>query len=89
MNKKFLSLIISADILKRKTIFSKNSFINFATSILIIINKYLIIFVHLSIIIRIALYITFSRLLDDKLIIKFIKISFQNTLSTDKEFSFL
>ena len=74
---------------KRKTIYSKNNFINFATSILMIIDKYLIIFIHLSTIIRIALYRTSSRLLNDKSIIKFIKFFFHDTSSTDKEFNFL
>ena len=89
MNKKFLSLIISVDISKYKTIFSKNNLVNFATSILIIIDKYLIIFVHLSTITKIMSYMTFSRLLDDKSIIKFINISFHDTLGTDKEFNSL
>ena len=72
---------------KYKTIFSKNSFVSFAASILMIINNYLIIFIHLLIITRITLYMTLLRLLDDKLIIKFIKIAFHDTLDTDKEFS--
>ena len=89
MNKKFLLLTISADMSKRKTISSKNNFINFATSILMIIDKYLIIFEHLSSIIKITLYIRFSRLLNDKSIIKFGKQNFYDISNTDKEFSFL
>ena len=88
MNKKFLLLTISADISKRKTIFLKNSFVSFAASILIIIDKYLIIFVHLSTMTKIVLYITFSRLLDDKSIIKFIKIFFYDISGTNKELDF-
>ena len=89
MNKEFLLLIIFADMSKYKTIFSKNTFVDFATSILMIINKYLIIFVPLLIIIRIILYITLSRLFNGKSITKFIKISFQNTSHINKELSFL
>ena len=70
---------------KRKTIHSKNNFVNFATSILMITDRYLIIFMHLLTITRIALYITFSRLLDGKSIMKFIEITFHNTSGTDKE----
>ena len=88
MNKKILSLAIFTDMSKHKTIFLKDNFINFATSILMIIDKYLIIFMHLSIITKIALYTTFLRLLDNKSIMKFIKISFHDTSDTDKEFSF-
>ena len=73
---------------KCKTIFSKNTFVNFATSILMIIDKYLIIFIHLSTITRIKLYIILSRLLDDKSMTKFIKISFQDTSDINKELSF-
>ena len=73
MNKEFLLLTISVNILKRKTIFSKNSFVNFATSILMSINRCLIIFMHLLIITKIVLYINSSRLLDDKSIMKLIK----------------
>ena len=74
MNKEVLSLTISADISKCKTIFSKNTFISFKTSILMFIDKYLIIFVHLSIIMKIELYTTLSRLLEDKSMMKFMKI---------------
>ena len=73
MNKEFLLLTISADMSKRKTISLKNIFVNFATLILMIIDRYLIIFMHLSIITRIASYTISSRLLDDKSIMKFIK----------------
>ena len=88
MNKEFLLLTISADISKYKTIFLKNIFVNSATSILMIINKYLIIFVHLSTITKIKLYMILSRLFDDKSMTKFIKIFFQNTLNINKEFNF-
>ena len=70
--------------LKHKTIFLKNSFVNFATSILMIIDKYFIIFGHLLTITKAALYITFSRLLDDKSIMKFIKKN-SMTLQTQTE----
>ena len=89
MNKQFLQLIIFVDILKRKTIFLKNNFVSFAASILMIIDKYLILFVHLLTITRIALYTNLSRLLNDKSIMKFIKKNFQNISDTDKEFNFL
>ena len=89
MNKEFLSLTISANILKYKTFFLKNSFVSFATLILMIIDKYLIIFIHLSTITKIALYKIFLRLLENKSIIKFMKISFHNTLNINKEFSSL
>ena len=75
--------------LKCKTIYLKNTFINFETLILMLIDKYLIIFVHLSIITRIELYTILSRLLKNKLIMKFMKISFQDTSGIDKKFSFL
>ena len=61
---------------KHKIIFSKNNFVSFAASILMIIDRYLIIFMHLSIITKIALYIILSRLFDDKSIMKFIKVFF-------------
>ena len=89
MNKKFLLLTIFADISKCKTTFSKKNFISFAILILIIIDKYLIIFLHLSIIMKIALYMMFSRLLNNKLIMKFIKISFHDTSDTNKKLNFL
>ena len=89
MNKEFLSLTISVDMSKRKTIFLKNSFVNFATSILMIIDKYLVIFMHLLTITKIMSYTISSRLLDDKSIIKFIKISFQNISGTDKKLNSL
>ena len=89
MNKESLSLTISVDISKCETIFLKNSFVNFATSILMIIDKYLIIFVHLSTIMKILFYTMFSRLLDVKSIIKFIKISFHDISGTNKKFNFL
>ena len=53
-----------------------------------IIDKYLIIFVHLSTITRIELYTILSRLLDGKSMMKFIEIFFQNTSDIDKEFNF-
>ena len=89
MNEKFLLLIVSADMLKCKTIFSKNTFVSFKTLIQMFVNKYLIIFVYLSIIIRIELYMTLSRLFKDKLIMKFIKYFFQNTSDIDKKLNFL
>ena len=89
MNKKFLLLTISVDMSKRKTISLKNKFINFATSILMIIDKYLIIVVHLSTIMKIASYTTSSRLLDNESIIKFIKNFLHDTSDTGKEFNFL
>ena len=72
-----------------KTIFLKNNFVSFATSILMIINKYLIIFMHLLIITRIILYTTSLHLFNNKSKIKFIKKKFHDTSDTDKEFSFL
>ena len=74
--------------LKRKTISSKNTFVSFETSILMLTNKYLIIFVHLSIITKIKLYTILSRLLKDKSIMKFMKISFQDTSNINKKLSF-
>ena len=72
-----------------KTIFSKNTFVSFETLILMLTDKYLIIFVHLLTITRIKLYTTLSRLFEDKSIMKFMKISFQNTSNIDKKLSFL
>ena len=89
MNKKFLLLTIFADMFKYKTISSKNTFVNFVTSILMIIDKYLIIFIHLLTITRIKLYMILSRLLDDKSMTKFIKISFQDTSDINKKLNFL
>ena len=89
MKKNFLSLIIFADMLKYKIIFSKNTFISFETLILILIDKYLIIFIHLSIITKIKSYTTLSRLFESKLIMKFIKISFQDILDINKKLSSL
>ena len=76
MNRKSLLLIISAGMSKRKTIFSKNNFVDFAASILMITDRYLIIFVHLLTIMKIVLYTTSPRLLDNKLIMKFINFFF-------------
>ena len=45
--------MILFDMLKRKTIFLKNIFVNFATSIFLIIEMYLIILIYQSIIINI------------------------------------
>ena len=73
---------------KCETIFSKNIFISFETSILIFINKYLVVFLHLLIITKIELYMILSRLLEDKSMIKFMKISFQDTLNINKKFNF-
>ena len=70
---------------KHKTIFSKNNFVNFATSILMIIDNYLIIFVHLSTITKITLYMMLSRFLSDKSIIEFIKKVFYDTSGINKE----
>ena len=74
---------------KCKTIFSKNIFVSFETSILMLINKYLIIFIHLWIITKIELYTTLSLFLEDKSIMKFMKISFQDTSDINKKFNFL
>ena len=63
--------------LNYKIIFLKKTFVSFAILILIIIDKYLIIFVYLSIITEIKLYIILLRLLDDKSMIKFIKKFFK------------
>ena len=75
--------------LKYKTIFLKNIFISFETLTLMLTDKYLIIFVHLSIITKIELYITLSRLLENKSMMKFMKISFQDTSDINKKLSFL
>ena len=53
-----------------------------------IIDKYLIIFVHLSIIIKIKLYTTLSRLFNGKSITKLIKTFFQNILNINKKLNF-
>ena len=74
---------------KCKTISLKNTFVSFKTLILMLINRYLIILIYLSIITRIELYTTLSRLLEDKLMIKFMKISFQDTSDINKKFNFL
>ena len=74
---------------KYKMSFSKNTFVSFETSILMLINKYLIIFIYLLIITRIELYTILLRLLKDKSIMKFMKISFQDTSSINKKLSFL
>ena len=88
MNKDFLSLTISADMSKYKTILLKNIFVNFKILILMLIDRYLIIFIYLSTITKIKLYTTLLRLLKDKSIIKFMKISFHNILNINKRFSF-
>ena len=75
--------------LKYRTIFSKNTFVNFETSILMFIDKYSIIFIHLSIIIRIELYMILSRLLENKSMMKFMKISFKDILDINKKFNSL
>ena len=72
---------------KCKRIFSKNTFLSFKTSILMFTDKYLIIFVHLSIITRIKLYTILSRLLKNKSMMKFMKISFQNISDISKKLS--
>ena len=89
MNKGFLLLTIFIDILKHKTIFLKNSFVNFMTLSLMIIDKYFVIFVHLLTIMKIASYMMLSRLLDNKSIMKFIKISSHDASDTNKEFNSL
>ena len=53
-------------------IFLKNIFVNLATSILMIINKYLVICIYLSIITKVKSYMILLRLLDGKLMTKFI-----------------
>ena len=84
---KFLSLIMSFDMSKRKTIFLKNIFVSSATSIILITNIYLIILMHLSIIIKIESYTISRRLLIDKLVTKFINIFFHDFVETDKNLS--
>ena len=74
---------------KYETIFSKNTFVSFETSILMFTDKYLIIFIHLSIIMKIKSYTTLSRLLENKSMMKFMKISFQDTSSINKKLNFL
>ena len=58
MKTKSLLLIMLTSVPKRKTILLKNTFANFATSILVITNIYLIIFVQRLTITKIELYIT-------------------------------
>ena len=78
-----------ASVSKRKTILSKNIFASFATSILMITNIYLIIFVQRSTITKIKLYTTLRRLFDDKLVTKFMIIFFYNFFATSKNQSSL
>ena len=88
MNEEFLSLTISANISKCRTIFSKNTFVSFETLILMLIKKYLIIFVYLLIITKIELYTTLLRLLKDKSMMKFIKFLFQDISDINKKFNY-
>jgi len=74
---------------KRKTMLSKNIFANFATSILIIIDIYLVIFVQRSTITKIKLYTTLRRLFNDKFVTKFIIIFFYNFFVINKNRSLL
>ncbi len=71
---------MSINVSKRKTILSKNIFASFATSILMITNIYLIIFVQRSTTTKIKLYTTLRRLFDNKLVTKFIIIFFITSL---------
>jgi len=72
------------DVSKRKTILSKNTFVSFIISILVITNIYLIIFVQQSTITKIELYTILRRLLNNKSITKFIIIFFYNFFATNK-----
>jgi len=84
-----LSLTMLINISKRKTILSKNTFASFATSILVITNIYLVIFVQRSTITKIKLYTTSQRLFDDKLVTKFIIIFFYDFFAINKNRSSL
>jgi len=85
----FLSLTISADVPKRKTILSKNIFASSAISILIVTDIYLIIFVQQSTITKIELYTILRRLFGGKFVTKFIVIFFYSFFATDKNRSSL
>ena len=84
-----LSLIMLINVSKRKTILSKSIFTSFATLILVITSIYLIIFVQRSTITKIKLYTTLRRLFNDKLVTKFIIISFYNFFTINKNRSLL
>ncbi len=89
MKTNLLSLTMLINVSKRKTILSKNTSVSFATSILVITNIYLVIFVQRLTITKIKLYTTSRRLFNDKLVTKFIIIFFYNFFATSKNRSLL